>query len=158
MSKHETPMTRWYWRVINRKKGLLIREFPAVECGQGRAEGKRHIDGVIIHENKSGDRKGMKKDRELVKGKEVIVIQSKAKRLGMYLIGQTIVSRELLKSLGADVVLSVAVCKKDDPKMRAVLERFKKCEAQVYDRKKALPTTPKSRSRMPRLNRKAARA
>ena len=48
MSKHETPMTEWYWRTLNDGKGLLIREFPAVEGGKGRAEGKRHIDGVII--------------------------------------------------------------------------------------------------------------
>ncbi len=67
-----------------------------------------------------------------MKGKKVIVIQSKAKRLGMYLIGQTIVSRELMKALGAKVVLSVAVHRKDDPVMRKVLESFRKCQAVVY--------------------------
>ena len=132
MSKHETPMTEWYWRTLNDGKGLLIREFPAVEGGKGRAEGKRHIDGVIICGKKSGNRKGRKGDRAKVKGKKVIVIQSKAKRLGMYLIGQTIVSRELMKALGAKVVLSVAVHRKDDPVMRRVLEGFKKCQAVVY--------------------------
>ena len=71
-------------------------------------------------------------DRIKVKGKKVIVIQSKAKRLGMYLIGQTIVSRELMKALGANVVLSVAVHRKNDPVMLKVLKRFKKCEAVVY--------------------------
>ena len=134
MSKHETPMTRWYWRVKNQCKGLLIREFPAIEGGKGRAEGKRHIDGVIVSGKKSGDRKGRKGDRTIVKGKKVIVIQSKAKRLGMYLIGQTIVSRELMKALGAKVVLSVAVHRKKDPVMQKVLKRFKKCEAVEYSR------------------------
>ncbi|NBO52976.1 MAG: hypothetical protein EBU83_06040 [bacterium] len=67
-----------------------------------------------------------------MKGKKVIVIQSKAKRLGMYLIGQTIVSRELMKALGANVILSVAVHRKNDPVMLNVLKRFKKCEAVVY--------------------------
>ena len=136
MSKHETPMTRWYWRTVNKRQGLLIREFPAVEGGKDRGEGKRHIDGVIICGLKSGDRKGQAKDRQLVQGREVIVIQSKAKRLGMYLIGQTIVSRELLKALGAEVVKSVAVHRKDDAVMLKVLKRFKKCEAVVYRRGK----------------------
>ena len=136
MSKHETPMTRWYWRSVNKCQGLLIREFPAVEGAKDRGEGKRHIDGVIICDLKSGDRKGQAKDRQLVQGREVIVIQSKAKRLGMYLIGQTIVSRELMKALGAEVAKSVAVHRKDDPVMLKVLQRFKKCEAVVYRRGK----------------------
>jgi hypothetical protein len=136
MSKHETPMTEWYWRTLNKGKGQLIREFTAVEGGKGRAEGKRHIDGVIICGKVSGNRKGKKGDRAKVKGKKVIVIQSKAKRLGMYLIGQTIVSRELMKALGAKVVLSVAVHRKDDPVMRKVLESFRKCQAVVYPRNK----------------------
>lgn len=132
MSKHETPMTRWYWRTVNKRQGLLIREFPAVEGGKGRSEGKRHIDGVIVCGRESGDRKGKPSDRAMVKGKSVIVIQSKAKRLGMYLIGQTIVSRELMKSLGAKVRRSVALHRKDDPVMEAVLLRFNKCEAVRY--------------------------
>ncbi len=125
-------MTEWYWQTLNEGKVLLIREFPAVEGGKGRAEGKRHIDGVIICGKKRGNRKGRKGDRLKVKGKKVIVIQSKAKRLGMYLIGQTIVSRELMKALGANVILSVAVHRKNDPVMLNVLKRFKKCEAVVY--------------------------
>jgi len=136
MSKHETPMTVWYWRTLNAGKGLLIRELTAVEGGNGGAEGKRHIDGVIICGKKSGNRKGRKGDRAKVKGKKVVVIQSKAKRLGMYLIGQTIVSRELMKVLGAKVVKSVAVHRKDDPVMLKVLKRFKKCEAVLYSGKK----------------------
>jgi hypothetical protein len=136
MSKHETPMTRWYWRTVNKRQGLLIEEFPAVKRDGARGKNKRHIDGVIICGLKSGDRKGQAKDRQLVQGREVIVIQSKAKRLGMYLIGQTIVSRELMKALGAEVVKSVAVHRKDDPVMLKVLKRFKKCEAVVYRRGK----------------------
>jgi hypothetical protein len=132
MSKHETPMTRWYWREVNKRKGLLIREFPAVEGGKGRSEGKRHIDGVIVCGRKSGDRKGRSSDRAMIKDKTVIVIQSKAKRLGMYLIGQTIVSRELMKSLGAKVRRSIALHRKNDPVMEEVLLRFKKCEAVRY--------------------------
>ena len=136
MSKHETPMTRWYWRTVNQRQGLLIEEFPAVKMDGAAGKNKRHIDGVIVLGEKP-DRRGPRKgDRELVKGKRVIVIQSKARRLGMSLIGQVIVSRELLTDLKAKVVKSVGVCREDDQILRAVLGRFKKCEAIVYRRGK----------------------
>jgi hypothetical protein len=132
MSKHETPMTRWYWRTVNKRQGLLIEEFPAVKRDGTAGKNKRHIDGVIVLGEKAERRGPLKGDRELVKGKEVIVIQSKARRLGMSLIGQVIVSRELLTDLKAKVVKSVGVCREDDQILRAVLGRFKKCEAVVY--------------------------
>ena len=134
MSKHETPMTRWYWRTVNKRQGLLIEEFPAVKRDGSTGKNKRHIDGVIVLGEKPDRRGPLKGDRELVKGKEVIVIQSKARRLGMSLIGQVVVSRELLKDLKAKVVKSVGVCREDDQILRAVLGRFKKCEAVVYRR------------------------
>ena len=134
MSKHETPMTRWYWRTVNKRQGLLIEEFPAVKRDGSTGKNKRHIDGVIVLGEKAERRGPRKGDRELVKGKRVIVIQSKARRLGMGLIGQVVVSRELLKVLKAKVVKSVGVCREDDQILRGVLDRFKKCEAVVYRR------------------------
>ena len=134
MSKHETPMTRWYWRTVNKRQGLLIEEFPAVKRDGSTGKNKRHIDGVIVLGEKAGRRGPRKGDRELVKGKRVIVIQSKARRLGMGLMGQVVVSRELLKVLKAKVVKSVGVCREDDQILRGVLDRFKKCEAVVYRR------------------------
>ena len=134
MSKHETPMTRWYWRTVNKRKGLLIEEFHAVKRDSSVGNNKRHIDGVIVLGEKA-ERRGPKKgDRELVMGKRVIVIQSKARRLGMSLIGQVVVSRELLKDLKAKVVKSVGVCCEDDKVLHQVLRRFKKCEVVVYRR------------------------
>ena len=132
MSKHETPMTRWYWRTVNKRQGLLIEEFPAVKRDGSAGKNKRHIDGVIVLGQKAERRGPSKGDRELVKGKRVIVIQSKARRLGMGLIGQVVVSRELLKDLKAKVVKSVGVCRQDDQLLHKVLRRFKKCEAVVY--------------------------
>ena len=127
-------MTRWYWRTINKRQGLLIEEFPAVKRDGTTGKNKRHIDGVIVLGEKAERRGPLKGDRELVKGKEVIVIQSKARRLGMGLIGQVVVSRELLKDLKAKVVKSVGVCRQDDQLLHKVLRRFKKCEAVVYRR------------------------
>ena len=136
MSKHETPMTRWYWRTVNGRQGLLIEEFPAVKRDGAKGKNKRHIDGVIVLGQKAARRGPRKGDRELVKGKRVIVIQSKARRLGMSLIGQVVVSRELLKDLKAKVVKSVGVCREDDRILHKVLRRFKRCEAVVYRRGK----------------------
>lgn len=136
MSKHETPMTRWYWGTVNKRQGLLIEEFPAVKRDGSAGKNKRHIDGVIVLGEKPGRRCPRKGDRELVNGKRVIVIQSKARRLGMGLIGQVVVSRELLDDLGADVIKSVGVCKEDDKVLHSILRRFKKCEAVVYSRGK----------------------
>jgi hypothetical protein len=127
-------MTRWYWRTVNKRQGLLIEEFPAVKRDGTKGKNKRHIDGVIVLGEKAERRGPRKGDRELVKGKRVIVIQSKARRLGMGLIGQVVVSRELLKDLKAKVVKSVGVCRQDDQLLHKVLRRFKKCEAVVYRR------------------------
>ena len=127
-------MTRWYWRTVNKCKGLLIEEFHAVKREATKGNNKRHIDGVIVLGEKSDQRGPRKGDRELVKGKRVIVIQSKARRLGMSLIGQVVVSRELLKDLKAKVIKSVGVCREDDKVLHNVLRRFKKCEVVVYKR------------------------
>lgn len=127
-------MTRWYWRTINKRKGLLIEEFHAVKRDSSTGNNKRHIDGVIVLGEKAERRGPRKGDRELVKGKRVIVIQSKARRLGMSLIGQVVISRELLSDLKAKVVKSVGVCREDDKVLHQVLRRFKKCEAVAYRR------------------------
>ncbi len=44
MSKHETPMTRWYWRTMNGRQGLLIEEFPAV-----KSVGVCREDDLLLH-------------------------------------------------------------------------------------------------------------
>jgi hypothetical protein len=127
-------MTRWYWHKVIGRQGLLIEEFPAVKRDGAKGKKKRHIDGVIVLGQKAERRGPRKRDRELVRGKRVIVIQSKARRLGMSLIGQVVVSRELLTDLKAKVVKSVGVCREDDLLLHKVLRRFKKCEAVVYKR------------------------
>ena len=129
-------MTRWYWRTVNGRQGLLIEEFPAVKRDGARGKNKRHIDGVIVLGQKAERRGPRKGDRELVRGKRVIVIQSKARRLGMSLIGQVVVSSKLLEVLGADVIQSVGVCKEDDKVLHEVLKTFDKCGAIIYRRGK----------------------
>jgi len=45
MSKHETPMTRWYWQQVG---GTLVEEFVAVK--RSSACGVRILDGDIIRD------------------------------------------------------------------------------------------------------------
>ena len=122
MSKHETEMTRWYAEK-RYPKGYLIEEFMALEAGP--KNGRRLIDGVIIFTKPY-------EKRELNIGERVVVIQSKNRRLGMGLIGQVIVSRDLVERLGADVIKSVGVCTEIDTVMHKMLRKHPKCRAVVY--------------------------
>ena len=85
----------------------------------------RRMDGVIVF------RKPYVK-RKLIKGERVVVIQSKNRRLGMGLIGQVIVSRDLVERLGVTVVKSVGVCTEMDTVMHKMLRKHPRCRAVVY--------------------------
>jgi len=122
MSKHETKMTQWY-ATMRYPKGFLMEEFLA--SNQGKNNGKRLMDGVIVF------RKPYVK-RKLIKGERVVVIQSKNRRLGMGLIGQVIVSRDLVERLGVKVMRSVGVCTEMDTVMHKMLRKHPRCRAVVY--------------------------
>ncbi len=124
MSKHETKMTRWYAEK-RYPKGYLIEEFMPLEAGP--KNGRRLIDGVIIFAKPYVK-------RELNKGERVVVIQSKNRRLGMGLIGQVIVSRDLIELLGVTVKKSVGVCTEMDTVMHKMLRKHERCRAVVYKR------------------------
>lgn len=115
MSKLETPMTRRYWERVG---GTLIEEFPAVRASAD--PGGRKIDGVILPHGE----KRIARWREIsVDGEEVIVIQAKARRLGMSLMGQALFSKDLLKQYGAKPIKTVALCSKDDAVLRPLAEK-----------------------------------
>ena len=122
MSKHETKMTQWYAKT-RYPKGYLIEEFLALKKGETNSH--RRMDGVIIF------RKPFVK-RKLIKGERVVVIQSKNRRLGMGLIGQVIVSRDLVERLGVKVMKSVGVCTAMDTVMHRMLRKHPRCRAVVY--------------------------
>jgi hypothetical protein len=116
MSKKETPMIRWYWHQIG---GILVEEFPAVArtatCGQ------RLLDAVILPKHATR----IAHWREVsLKGEEVIIVQAKASRLGMYLMGQTFFSAHLIKQFHPASVQSVALCTADDSVLRPLLEQY----------------------------------
>jgi hypothetical protein len=112
MSKHETPLTRRYWDEVG---GTLIEKFPAVLRGSGNAQ--RLIDGVII----VGEPNKIAKPSEVsITGKDIIVLQTKANRLGMNLMGQVIVSTKLMEKFGPKSIRSIAICSEGD----SVLEQY----------------------------------
>ena len=110
MSKLETPLTRRYWREIG---GTLIEEFPAVRSGPN--QGKRLLDGVVIL---NGPHLIADPGEVEIENREIVVIQTKAYRLGMYLLGQALFSRHLMMPFRPRSVNTVAICTKGD----AVLE------------------------------------
>lgn len=123
MSKLETPLTRWYWKQVG---GLLIEEFPIVL--KSATNGARYLDGLIILNELSEVRV-----RELydIKGRDVVVVQSKARRLNLPLMGQAIFSLQLVRALSPRSAQSVAVCMKDDSVLRPLLESHEGCSVKV---------------------------
>jgi hypothetical protein len=109
MSKHETWRTRIYWNEVG---GLLIEEFLAVQGTSN--QGRRPIDGVIVLNEKTAIHIENIFD---IKGKDVIVIQTKSRRLGMYLLGQAYFSRFLIEKFEPRSIKTVAICSKNDAVM-----------------------------------------
>jgi hypothetical protein len=120
-------MTEWYWREVL-KKGTLIKEYVAVERADDDSNSPRFMDGLVILDGPFEISDDIRYD---VSGKDVVVIQSKNKRLGMYLMGQVVFSRELILAKGAKSVLSVAVCRIDDKVMRPLLLAHKGIEIHI---------------------------
>jgi hypothetical protein len=115
MSLHETPMLHWYWSQVG---GTLVPEFLAVPRGPTNAQ--RLLDGVII---RSGEKRIAHSREVSLVGQDVIVVQAKALRLGMYLMGQAVFSARLVeRRFQPRSVLSVALVRYDDSVMRELLE------------------------------------
>ena len=112
----ETPMIEWYWNQVG---GTLCTEFPIAE--------RRNLDAVILPDGKckqvnSGELERYLTDVSFDKRK-VIVVQAKANRLGMPLMGQTLFSAMLIKRCyNPSLVRPVALCKEDNSTLRPLLE------------------------------------
>ena len=116
MSKHETPMIQWYWHQIG---GTLIQEFCAVR--PSRSCGVRLLDGLIV---KGGLFKLARRSEVAIEGEDVVVVQAKAKRLGMYLMGQAFFSAQLLQRFKPRSVEAVALVVQDDEVLRPLFEQY----------------------------------
>ena len=117
-------MTRWYWEMMG---GTLVEEFPVVSPGHDR--GQRLIDGVIIL---GGQRHIAPASEVSLRDRDVVAVQSKRGRLGMYLMGQVVFSALLLKPFRPRSVRSVAVCEKTDSVLGPLLLSVPGCEIAIY--------------------------
>ncbi len=124
MSKHETPITRWYWQQVG---GTLIEEFEAVKASS--KNGRRVLDAVIIP---NGEYRVAGQEEVSIEGKDIIVVQTKASRLGMYLMGQVFFSAQLIEKFSPRSILSVALCSRDDEVLRPLLEQYPGMEVVIY--------------------------
>ena len=109
-------MTRWYWKQIG---GTLIEEFCAVS--RSRSCGVRMLDGVII---KGGMFRIARQSEVSLEGQDIVVVQTKNERLGMYLMGQAFFSAQLMKRFRPRSVESVALVAQDDNVLRPLFEQY----------------------------------
>jgi hypothetical protein len=120
MSKGETPLTQRYWKQV---RGTLMEEYLVVRRRPG--VGQRQIDAVII---KDGDHQTASKAESVslsLDGHDIVIVQTKVGRLGMYLLGQAFFSRELIRARFAPrSIRTVALCEIDDAVLRPIAERF----------------------------------
>ena len=116
MSKLETPMTRHYWQTVG---GTLVEEFQLVK--RTATAGPRYADAVILPNGETRIARGVDVTLE---GEDVIVVQTKASRLGMYLMGQALFSGELIRRFNPKSIRSVLICSADDSVLHPLLEPF----------------------------------
>lgn len=109
-------MTRWYWRQVG---GTLIEEFVAVR--RTKDCGPRLLDGVII---KDGEHRIARQPEVSLEGRDVIVVQTKADRLGMYLMGQAFFSAQLIRAFNPRSVVSVALYSRNDSVLGPLFEQY----------------------------------
>ena len=117
-------MIEWYWERVG---GLLIEEYPIVLPGP--SHGGRRLDGLVIRDV---PRERVYGERLDISGRDVVLVQAKARRLGMPLIGPTLFSLELVKVLGPASAIAVALCKADDAVLRPLLEAHEGCFVEAY--------------------------
>ena len=115
MSKLETWMTLEYAKTV---PGTVILEFPVVKASKG--VGTRIVDALIVMNGKIGN--ATPKDKVDIDGQDVIVVQTKARRLGMAVMGQAVFSIELVKRhFKPKSVRAVIVCTGHDAELEALL-------------------------------------
>lgn len=111
-------MTRRYWQRVG---GTLLEEYLVVRKDKGI--GRRLLDAVIVLD---GDHRIASRGESVaLDGHDLIVVQTKAQRLGMYLLGQALFSRLLIENRFAPrSVRTVALCAADDTVLRPLAENF----------------------------------
>ena len=133
--KPEEKLILKYW---DRVGGTLVREFQMVPAIRKEGQGGRFLDGLIVSPGRPPKTPPLKwsnfiKEREgkdPFKGKNLLMVQAKAQKLGMGLMGQAFFSRILTRnSMREDEwkpnsLRWVILCKKSDPKLEVLCGYF----------------------------------
>lgn len=117
-------MTLWYWGQVG---GLLKENFVAVARAPGA--GRRVLDALIILDPEK--RRLGPPEKPEIAGKDLVIVQTKNRRLDMTLMGQTLFSAKLLEQFRPRSIKSVALCAQDDAVLRPMLDSFSMCEVVV---------------------------
>jgi hypothetical protein len=118
MTNREKPMAHRYWK---RMDGTLLEEYLAVARRQG--VGQRKVDAVIVVDG--ARRIASRGEHASLDGHDLIVVQTKAHRLAMYLLGQALFSRVLIKKRCSPRTLrTVALCAENDAVLGPIAKRF----------------------------------
>ena len=127
MSKRETPMTEAFWQ--EHARGAYIPEY----CIVGRTAdcGGRYVDALILPDEPHG--RARFADYATLTDRNVIVVQTKASRMGMYLMGQALFSARLALACGAKSVRAILLCTAPDSVLLPLLKDFPEVEVWVYD-------------------------
>lgn len=128
MSKHETPLTRAYWRQTG---GTLIEEYPVVPRGRDRAG--RWLDGLIILDDRCRILPSHQDHGIDLAGLDLVCVQTKRHRVGMNLLGQAFFSMRLLEARNPRSIRSVALCTRADACMAELVEDIPNLDIQVID-------------------------
>jgi hypothetical protein len=123
VSKRERPFIEKYWQRIG---GTIVFEFPMV---RGSATcGKRHLDALILPNRETKIANAL--DVSLA-GEDIIIVQAKDNRLGMYLMGQAVFSVELMRRFNPKSIRSIALCTKDCSVLRPLLDKYPEVEVVI---------------------------
>jgi hypothetical protein len=121
-------MTEAFWRTV--AHGAYIPEYPLVRRAQDRSW--RWIDALILPDEPH--RRARPADYPDLEGRSVIVVQTKAARMGMYLMGQALFSARLALAAGTTNVRSILLCRKPDAALLPLLKPFPEIEVWLSDR------------------------
>jgi len=123
MSKLERPLIEKYWQTIG---GTIVFEFPMVRGS--RTCGKRHLDALILP---NAEKRIARAQDVSLAGEDIILVQAKVTRLGMYLMGQVLFSIELMRPFNPKSIRSVALCTKDCSVLRPLLDKYPEVEVVI---------------------------
>ena len=110
-------MTRRLWEEIG---GTLFEEFLAVRPTHARDA--RRLDGLVLVEEPF--RLGSRSNAPELAGQRLVVIQTKASRLGMNVLGQALFSADILRAARPREIRTIALCTADDEVLRPLAERY----------------------------------